>query len=148
MNLKDRLKEYEGTKAYQAKLGYVKNGKFNTYTDSLGYPTLGYGHLLNGSQTFPLGITEVQADELLDRDISIARTSLSTLQLALPDDWNDFMIIMIFQLGIAGVKKFKMMLQALHDKNYKEAVKQAKASLWFSQTPNRVNSMIAVLTNK
>lgn len=40
-DLKARLKEYEGTKEYQAKLKYFKNGKFYPYADSLGFRTIG-----------------------------------------------------------------------------------------------------------
>lgn len=47
MDLKNRLISYEGSIAYQTKVGYFKNGKFWTYKDSLGYPTIGYGRLLN-----------------------------------------------------------------------------------------------------
>jgi hypothetical protein len=64
-----------------------------------------------------------------------------------PDDWNDFLIIMTFQLGINGVKKFKRMMTALKAKN-REAIVQAKDSLWYRQTPNRVDDMIRQLTNK
>lgn len=41
MDLKCRLKEYEGTIAYQTKLGYFRNGKFFPYSDSLGFRTVG-----------------------------------------------------------------------------------------------------------
>jgi lysozyme len=66
----------------------------------------------------------------------------------MPKDWQGFMIIMIFQLGLSGTMKFKKMIEALRDANYPEAIKQAKDSLWYRQTPNRVNAMIAQLTNK
>ena len=146
--LKERLKEYEGTKAYQGKLNYFRNGKFWTYRDTNNFSTIGYGHLLKKSETFPNGITELEADKLLDDDIAIATRNLSNLNLSLSPDWNDFMIIMIFQLGLGGVQKFKKMLAALRDKNYHEAIRQAKDSLWYRQTPNRVDQMINVLTNK
>ena len=45
MNLRERLKEYEGTKAYQTKLGYYRDGTFRVYKDSLGKNTIGHGHL-------------------------------------------------------------------------------------------------------
>ncbi len=43
-DIKERLRIYEGSMEYQKFLGYYKNGKFWTYKDSLGYPTIGYGH--------------------------------------------------------------------------------------------------------
>lgn len=147
-DLKTRLKEYEGTKAYQAKLKYYRNDKFYPYSDSLGFQTIGYGHLITRGESYPDGITEVQAEELLDHDIMIAQHNLDTLDIWLPNDWRDFMVIMIFQLGLGGVSKFKLMLKALKEKNYPEAIKQAKNSRWYQQTPNRVDQMIAALTNK
>ncbi|MEP9178618.1 glycoside hydrolase family protein [Enterobacter cloacae] len=146
--LKDRIKEYEGTKAYQTKMKYYRNSKFWIYKDSEGFDTIGYGHLVHRGEDFSNGLTEAEADELLDHDIMIAVHNMETLNIWIPDDWRDFMVIMIFQLGLGGVQKFKKMLQALRDKNYPEAIKQAKDSLWYRQTPNRVNAMIAQLTNK
>lgn len=148
MDIKTRLKEYEGTVAYQAKMKYYRNGIFYPYNDSEGFATIGYGHLIKRGEDFSTGLTEAQADALLDKDIAIARTNLKVLQLTLPDDWNDFIIIMIFQLGLGGVQKFKKMIAALKTQNYSEAIKQAKDSLWYRQTPNRIDSMISQLRNK
>lgn len=148
MDIKTRLKEYEGTVAYQAKMKYYRNGKFYPYNDSEGFATIGYGHLIKRGEDFSTGLTEAQADALLDKDIAIARTNLKVLQLTLPDDWNDFIIIMIFQLGLGGVQKFRKMIAALKTQNYSEAIKQAKDSLWYRQTPNRIDSMISQLRNK
>lgn len=147
-DLKTRLKAYEGSIAYQKKLGYYRDGKFYVYSDSLGYPTIGYGHLLTRGESYPNGITEAEAEALLDRDIQTAVHNVDALNIWLPTDWRDFMIIMVFQLGLGGVQKFQKMLKALREKNYPEAVKQAKDSRWYKQTPNRVDQMIAALTNK
>ena len=38
-----KVKQNEGSMAYQQKKGYFKNGKFWVYSDSLGFPTIGYG---------------------------------------------------------------------------------------------------------
>ena len=148
MELADRLKKYEGTKQYQQTLGCFRNDKFYTYKDSLNFATIGYGHLLTKSEVYPYGISEDKANALLNQDIKIARMQYYKLELDLPQDWQDFMIIMIFQLGYAGVLKFRKMITALKVKDYKEAIVQAKYSLWYKQTPNRLNQMIAVLTNK
>ncbi|HHH3437591.1 TPA: glycoside hydrolase family protein [Enterobacter hormaechei subsp. steigerwaltii] len=148
MDIKTRLIEYEGSRAYQTRMGYFRNSKYYTYKDTEGYLTVGYGHKVLQSENFNNGITEIEALNLLDNDIAIAESQLSKLNLSIPKDWHDFMIIMIFQLGLSGTMKFKKMIQALRDANYKEAVKQAKDSLWYRQTPNRVNAMIAQLENK
>ncbi|HBW1972340.1 TPA: glycoside hydrolase family protein [Klebsiella pneumoniae] len=148
MDLKNRLISYEGSIAYQTKVGYFKNGKFWTYKDSLGYPTIGYGRLLKPGESYPNGITPEQAERMLEEDISTAKSAVRSLGLDLPSDWQDFMTIMVFQLGLSGTFKFRKMIQALRDKNYKEAIVQAKDSLWYKQTKSRVDQMIAELTNK
>lgn len=148
MDLKNRLKGYEGTQAYQAKLGYFRNGKFWPYSDSLGFSTIGYGHLISKTENFKNGLTEVEADKLQSCDLAHAVIQVQSLGLNVPNDWNDFLIIMVFQLGLGGVRKFRKMIAALKVQNYKEAIKQAEDSLWYRQTPNRVNDMIAQLRNK
>ena len=148
MDIKERLKEYEGTKQYQTKMKYFRNGKFYPYADSLGKMTIGYGHLITKGENFTNGITEDEADKLLSRDLANVVLQVQSLKLNLPDDWNDFIIIMVFQLGLSGVLKFKKMLLALKAKDYTEAIKQAKDSLWYKQTPNRIDDMVRQLKNK
>lgn len=149
MDIKERLKLYEGTKEYQATLGYFKNGKFWTYKDSIGYATIGYGHLLKAGESYPDGLEPIDADLLLAKDIEIAKAGLKSLDLGrIPQDWQDFLIIMIFQLGLQGVKNFRKMLEAIKLKDWPEAVRQARDSKWYKQTPNRVNDMVYQLKNR
>ncbi|EAY3776857.1 glycoside hydrolase family protein [Salmonella enterica] len=150
MDLKQRLINYEGTKEYQITRGYFKQGKFWMYKDTEGYDTIGYGHkvLPSEQEKFKSGITPMDADLLLAWDIDRTKKDVQSLGLTLPKDWEDFMIIMVFQLGLAGTKKFRKMIAALKVQNYKEAIRQAKDSLWYRQTPNRLNDMVNQLTNK
>lgn len=111
--------------------GTFRYGRFHVYKDHLGNPTIGYGHLVLPGESFPCGLTEEEADKLLAKDIAIAQKGVKSLKIDLPEDWNEFLIIMVFQLGLAGVKKFKNMLQALKDKNYPVAVAECKNSLWY-----------------
>ena len=111
--------------------------------------TIGFGHKVLKGENFTNGITEQEASTLLDHDIAIARSQLVKLNLTnLPSDWNDLLVIMLFQLGLTGTMKFKKMIAALQVNNYPEAIKQMRDSLWYKQTPNRVNQMINQLTNK
>lgn len=149
MDIKTRLMEYEGSKAYQTKLGYFRNGKYHVYKDTVNVATIGFGHKVLPGENFTNGITELEASTLLDKDISIARSQLVKLNLShLPSDWNDLLVIMLFQLGLTGTMRFKKMIAALQVNNYPEAIKQMRDSLWYKQTPNRVNQMINQLTNK
>ncbi|HCB1448167.1 glycoside hydrolase family protein [Serratia marcescens] len=145
MDLKQQLKQYEGTKEYQTKVGYFKNGKYWQYKDSLGYPTIGFGHLVLKGEDFSNGLTEAQADALLDKDIAIARAGVASLGVNLPVEsrWNDFLVMMVFQLGLTKTRQFKRFLAALNSGNYARAIIEIKYSNWYRQTPARVDSMIA-----
>ncbi|MDQ0629392.1 lysozyme [Pantoea agglomerans] len=149
MNIIEQLKIYEGTKQYQIKLGYYRDGKFWTYKDSLGYPTIGYGHLIKAGENFTQGLTEEQATNLLETDLAIARKDVSKLNVNLPIDsrWNDFLVLMVFQLGLTKTLQFKKFLAALRSGNYVTAINQVKDSNWYRQTPNRVNDMIRAVVN-
>lgn len=149
MDIIEQLKKYEGTKEYQSKLGYFKNGKFWTYKDSLGYPTIGYGHLVKSGENFSNGLTEEQATSLLEADLAIARRDVVKLQVNLPSrsGWNDFLVLMVFQLGLTKTLQFKKFLAALRSGNYSTAINEVKDSNWYRQTPNRVNDMIRAVVN-
>ncbi|CQI92533.1 Phage-related lysozyme (muraminidase) [Yersinia rohdei] len=144
MDLSTQLKQFEGTKKYQATKGYFKNDKFWTYNDHLGNPTIGYGHLIIKGESFPNGLTEQEADLLLAADIEIARQGVSKLKLNLPSEsrWNDFLIMMVFQLGLKGTQGFKRFLAALSKGSFANAIIELKDSKWYKQTPNRVEQMI------
>ncbi|EIW1680249.1 MULTISPECIES: glycoside hydrolase family protein [Klebsiella] len=147
MDLKCRLKEYEGTIAYQTKLGYFRNGKFFPYSDSLGFRTVGYGHLIKPGENFSTGLSPNDAEALLDKDIAVARTGLSTLRLGtLPADIEDYLVIMIFQLGVNGVSKFRKLLAAAKAGDRNGMRRESVDSLWYRQTPNRVRDMNNQLT--
>ncbi|HGF9808077.1 TPA: glycoside hydrolase family protein [Klebsiella quasipneumoniae] len=142
MDLKERLIRYEGTKEYQRTLGYYRNDKFYPYKDSLGFLTVGYGHLVQKGEDFTNGISAIDADIILAKDIDKAKKQLSTLNLGvLPQDIQDYLIIMLFQLGLGGVQKFKKLLAAAkaHDRN--GIRRESVDSLWYRQTPNRVKDM-------
>ena len=55
---------------------------------------------------------------------------------------------MIFQLGIEGQQKFKKMNCYIKKKEFFMAALEMKNSLWYSQTPNRVEGLIRTLLKK
>lgn len=141
-DIKDRLRTYEGSMDYQKYKGYFKNGKFWTYKDSLGYDTIGYGHLVLKGENFSNGLTAIEADVLLAHDIDKAKRELSSLGLGtLPKDIEDYLVIMIFQLGLAGTRKFKKLLAAAKASDRDGIRRESIDSLWYRQTKNRVDDM-------
>ena len=69
--------------------------------------------------------------------------------LKISDDAKFLIIEMIFQLGSAGVQKFRKMWEALKEDppNYKEASVQMLDSRWAKQTPNRAQEMAGHMGN-
>lgn len=148
MDLMEQLKIFEGSKEYQKHIGTYKNNRFQIYKDHLGYPTIGYGHLILKGENFTNGLTDDEADALLRKDIAIAERDYSTLNLGLPKDsrWHDFMIMMLFQVGLTKTRGFKKALQALREGRYQDAITEFKNSNWYRQTPGRVDEMIHYVT--
>lgn len=131
--LKSLIKSHEGL-------------RLKVYTDTLGHPSIGYGRALDVT-----GITEREAEMLLDADLTRAINgarrvygedfgSLSTVrQAALVD--------MCFQLGEAGLGKFVNMLQAAQSGDWDYAARSALQSKWAKQTPKRARRIAAMLQN-
>ena len=63
-------------------IAFIKNNeglKLHSYDDVAGIPTIGYGHKLLHGETFPDGITEQQAGELLEKDLQNINAFLETI---------------------------------------------------------------------
>lgn len=103
------------------------------YTDSLGYQTIGVGR--NVDSRNGKGLSEDEIIYLLKNDIEECRKALKGYKFYdIQDDIRkDALIEMRFNLGHAGLMRFKNMLLALSVKNYPDAVKEAKNSKWAFQ---------------
>lgn len=143
--LMEEVKEFEGTIQYQTAVGYYRNGKFWIYKDSLGYPTIGYGHLITASDNFAGGINEVQADELLMKDlvrtVNDAKGIYAQYKMKTPYIVQIVLTEMVFQMGKGGVLKFKNTLQAMANGDYKAAAAGIRNSAWYRQTTRRAEVM-------
>ncbi len=111
--------------------------RLEAYQDTLGNWTVGYGH----TPSFPgQTITEAEAESLLIQDLSSAQSSLLSslpwcFSLSVPRYcvlWN-----MTFNMGIAHLLEFRLMLAAVRNANYKEAARQMLNSLWAQQVHER-----------
>lgn len=143
--LMPELKEFEGTKQYQQAKGYFRNDKFWTYTDSRGFPTIGYGHLVLRGENFSSGITEEQADAMLVRDstkaINDASSIYASYKMKTPYMAQLVLVEMVFQMGKWGVQQFTGMLGAMAQGNYRLAAAHIRNSAWYGQTTRRAEFM-------
>lgn len=118
--LKEAIKKEEGL-------------RLEIYRDSLGNPTVGYGHLLRIGSIIP----ESVADALFEFDFNRAVNDYGSLKLDLDPVRRGVIIDMIFQMGIGGVYRFKKMLQHLRNRNWIQAAYELMDSEYARQTPAR-----------
>lgn len=143
------VKIYEGTKEFQTTKGYFKNGKFWTYKDSLGLPTIGYGHLVRSGENFSNGLTEAEADALLLKDARNAYNDAKSIYeqfgMTGPDALQRVLWQMVFQMGKSAVLNFRKALLAMGKADYKTAGKEMRDSKWYKQTTARAEKMARIV---
>ena len=144
-----KVKANEGTREYQAKMGYYKQGLFYVYKCSLGFNTIGYGHLCTPAEVkeFKQGITELKAQMLFKMDLAKAEQQARLLYQMNkhPISVQEVLVEMVYQLGAGTASKFKQFKDYLEAFDYNNAALELQDSRWYKQTPNRVKSHMAVL---
>lgn len=113
--------------------------RLKPYTDSVGKLTLGIGRNLDD-----VGISEMEALYLLSNDI---RRVSREVQDAFP--WfksisvprQDVVISMVFNLGLAGFSKFKLLIQAISNQDYERAAQEMISSRWAGQVGVRAKEL-------
>ena len=135
-DLMERIKKHEG---FVPKI----------YKDSLGFATIGYGHLVLPEEQWEEGkeYSKEQLEHVFKTDFNNAVGQATGLMdgMNLDDKAIEVIIEMVFQLGVGGVGKFKKMWEALRKKDYGEASFQMMDSRWAKQTPNRAESLSKVM---
>ena len=139
--LKERIKEHEGFRSY-------------VYKDSLGFATIGYGHLVTKEDNYAEGIeySMEQLDATFEVDFKAACESAelvadhNNIDLnAHPECVREVLIEMVFQLGVGGVSKFKKFLANLSTKTYHLAADEMLDSRWAKQTPMRAEKLSYII---
>lgn len=74
------------------------------YQDIVGVETIGYGHRILPTESFPNGITQAQAYTILESDVSKVEAALNGLNLALNQNQFDALIDFGFNLGVGSLK--------------------------------------------
>lgn len=86
----------EGLKLVKIWEGYRER----TYLDVAGIPTIGYGHRLLASESFPNGIEETQANDILAHDVHGAEQAVMRLvKVALTQNQFDALVDFVVNLG-------------------------------------------------
>jgi len=153
MNLVDRIAEHEGFKSKPyidplvaknpEKYG-VSAADMNIIKNNLSKLKLTFGH----GFTY---ITEAESKLVLaSRLKSVAKELDSKLPgfTKLHYDIQQMLTEMAYQLGVAGLLKFKHMLAAIKNQEWCEAYKEGLNSLWARQTPSRAKDVLEILVTK
>lgn len=107
------------------------------YKDSLGFRTIGFGHLVQEGENFSKCITISTAMRMLQEDYSIA---ISSVEYKYPWAEGEVKLVlanMSYQLGSSRLSKFQKMLSNLENKRYNRAAVEMMDSRWAKQTPQR-----------
>ena len=134
--LKKKIKKNEGFRDF-------------AYSDTLGFTTIGYGHLIK-PQEKDLLCKKISKKYLVEIFIKDFNKSLEGYEKfyrkkQYKKNIEEMLIEMIFQLGIEGQRKFTKMNGYLEKKQIFMASLEMKNSLWHKQTPKRVDGLIACL---
>ena len=139
-SLLDRLRRHEGCSLVP-------------YLDTTGNMTVGWGHKMESVSPSILenGITQDEADHLLEVDIEIAKNGVSRLPAMVLNNCNEVrrgvLIEQIFQLGLSGTLKFKKQLKAIENGDFNKASREMLDSRWAKQTPSRVTELAEIMKN-
>ena len=148
-NIKDRIKAHEGFRD-------------TIYKDSLGKPTIGWGHLVLDTDNFQENIaySVEELESTFDYDYNIALEGANTLIQAHlgSNEYNELseqnkhiikgiITEMVFQLGTTGVSKFTQMWLNLDLCNFARASQEMLDSKWYQQTKERCIELSCVIRN-
>ena len=130
---------------------------YGIYNDHLGYPTFGVGHLiLEDDEEFgrPVGtaVTEERVRACFSRDLDIAERECCTLYVegdfrAFPDEVQQILVNMMFNMGRPRLSKFKKMNEAIAQKDWKRAAIEGRDSQWYRQVTNPAERLMTRMEN-
>lgn len=122
------------------------------YKDHLGYPTFGVGHLVLDSDPeygaeVGTPVSEERVKECFERDLDIAISECELLYEEgvfgdLPDEVQQILVNMMFNMGRTRLSKFKKMNAAIAEGDWKTAAVEGRDSRWYNQVRNRAERLM------
>ncbi|ALV24926.1 phage lysozyme, putative [Campylobacter iguaniorum] len=140
MSLKDSIKLNEGFRD-------------RVYKDSLGKDTIGYGFLVSALNNDELelngGFIEPMSKDVADKILELKLKKLKSDLFGIlpwlkqkPLNIQEALAEMAYQLGISKMMGFVNTLEYIKNGDYEQAKVNLKSSLWYKQTPKRVENLI------
>lgn len=129
--------------------------KYEIYSDHLGYPTFGVGHLITEDDDelgLPIGtvIEEERVWEIFEKDLDLAIDECEALYgdsewAAFPGEVQEILVNMMFNMGRTRLTKFRKMNAHLLCKEWAAAAVEGRDSLWYKQVTNRAERLMSRL---
>lgn len=115
------------------------------YPCPAGKLTIGYGRNLDDR-----GISQEEAEIMLDNDITLAMIDLDKVLNTMPDiDLSEMryaaLVNMMFNLGLPTFKRFKRMLEALSKQDFRGAANEMLNSRWALQVGPRAERLAVLM---
>lgn len=130
------------------KLRIKKNEGFSSrsYKDQLGNYTIGYGHLIRKKEIvlYKKKIKISFFQNLFENDFKTALDDYNKhfRKYSFSQNIKELIVEMIFQMGIQNVLSFKKTLRHIRKNNKFLAALEMMDSIWYKQTPLRVENLI------
>ena len=139
----------------QRQLEIDEGVKFEIYEDHLGYPTFGVGHLVLKSDPeygMPIGslVDSDRVNSAFKHDLAVAISECSilyTMWESYPEEVQEVLVNMLFNLGRPRLSKFKNMNKAIASSDWKLASIEGIDSLWYQQVGARAERLMTRLRN-
>ena len=125
------------------------------YTDHLGYPTFGIGHLVvEGDPEFgkEVGtyVPEYRVIKAFKQDIKTVLSDCNRLYEDfedLPEEVQRVVANMMFNMGLTRLSKFKGMKRGVDDRDWNAAADEMVDSIWYRQVTNRADRLVMRMRN-
>ena len=120
------------------------------YLDHLGYPTFGIGHLVTESDPehgleVGTAVTSDRVAEAFESDLEGVLSDCRKLYPDiddLPEEAQQIIANMMFNLGYPRLSKFKNMKRCVDERNWMGAGEEMMDSRWYNQVPNRAGRLV------
>ena len=124
--------------------------KYEIYLDHLGYPTFGIGHLIKESdpehgQDVGTAVTSDRVAEAFESDLEGVLSDCRKLYPNiddLPEEAQQIIANMMFNLGYPRLSKFKNMKRCVDDRDWVGAGDEMMDSRWYNQVSHRAGRLV------
>ena len=124
--------------------------RLDKYIDSEGYPTIGYGHLIESGEPMPDRITQQRADSLFDDDYKHHKDAASKIPgyENASGQQKAALIDLTFNMGPAWANGFPAFKRAFAAGDYNKAADELIDSQWYGQVGRRGPTIVNLIRGR